>query len=169
MKKLQVIMVVLVSLVSFSCATHQRASSPVPQERKPAIAVWDLENLSPLDPAQADLGDLLSAKIMETVRQNEQYTLVERQQLQLVLRELNLGSSSLADASTQLRIGKMVGARLMIFGAYQVIANQMRLDLRIVEVETGRILKATEKTVSSTDLAGWLTAAEAAAKEIIRP
>ena len=167
MKIKQLMWVVIMGLVLFSCVTQPGAPPPVSQERKPAIAVWDLENLSPNAYAQADLGTLLSAKIMETVRQNAQCTLVERQQLQLVLRELDLGSSALADASTQLRIGKIAGARLMIFGAYQVIADQMRLDLRIVEVETGRILKAVEKTVSSADLAGWLAAAEAAAQELI--
>lgn len=154
-------------LLFFGCAAQPAAPLPTAQTLKPALAVWDLENLSPIDSAQTDLGDLLSSKIMETVRQNDGYTLVERQQLHLALRELDLGSSSLADESTRLRIGKIVGARLMIFGAYQVIADQMRLDLRIVDVETGRILKATEKTVSSSDMAGWLTASEAAVKELI--
>ena len=55
----------------------------------------------------------------------------------------------------------------MIFGAYQVIADQMRLDLRMVDVETGRIIKTAEKTAGGGDLSGWLKAAEAAAKELI--
>lgn len=155
-------------LAFFSCATQPGTPPPaVLPEKTPAIAVWDLENLSPDGSAQVDLGDLLSAKIMEAVRQHHQYALVERQQLQLVLRELDLGSSSLADPATQLRIGKIAGAGLMMFGAYQVVGNQMRLDLRMVEVETGRVLKASERTVGSADLAEWLAAAEAAANELL--
>jgi curli biogenesis system outer membrane secretion channel CsgG len=114
-----------------------------------------------------DLGNLLSARIIETVQQAGGYTVVEREKLEIALRELNLGSSSLADPSTQLRIGRIAGARLMIFGAYQVVADQMRLDLRIVEVETGRIIKTAEKTAGGGDISGWLKAAEAAAKELI--
>jgi curli biogenesis system outer membrane secretion channel CsgG len=113
-----------------------------------------------------DLGDLLSSRIIETVQQ-EGYTTIEREKLEIALRELNLGSSSLADSSTQLRIGRIAGASRMIFGAYQVVGNQMRLDLRVVEVETGRILKSSEKTAGGGDLSGWLKAAEAAAKELI--
>ena len=143
------------------------AARCVPSEKKPTIAVWDLEDLSPSGIAQMDLGNLLSARIMETVQQAGGYTVVEREKLEIALRELNLGSSSLADASTRLRIGRIAGARLMIFGAYQVVADQMRLDLRIVEVETGRIIKTAEKTAGGGDLSGWLKAAEAAAKELI--
>ena len=150
------------------CLLYGCAGSPaVTSMSNPVIAVWDLEDLSPLGITQMDLGNLLSARIMETVQQAGVYSVVEREKLEIALRELNLGSSSLADASTRLRIGRIAGARLMIFGAYQVIGDQMRLDLRIVEVETGRIIKTAEKTAGSGDLSEWLNAAEAAAKELI--
>jgi len=144
------------------------AAAPVgPPHSSRVIAVWDLEDLSPFGIAGMDLGNLLSARIMETVQQAGGYAVVEREKLELALRELNLGSSSLADASTRLRIGRIAGARWMIFGAYQVVADQMRLDLRLVDVETGRIMKTAEKTAGGGDLSGWLKAAEAAAKELI--
>jgi curli biogenesis system outer membrane secretion channel CsgG len=113
-----------------------------------------------------DLGNLLAARIMETVQQGG-YQVVEREKLEIALRELNLGSSSLSDTSTRLRIGRIAGANRMIFGAYQVISDQMRLDLRMVDVETGRIIKTAERTAASSDLSGWLKAAESAAKELI--
>ncbi|MFH0730446.1 MAG: FlgO family outer membrane protein [Pseudomonadota bacterium] len=149
-----------------SCATAPVAPPTGSIEKKHTVAVWDLENLSPLGTAQMDLGDLLSARIIETVQQGG-YTTIEREKLEIALRELNLGSSSLADSSTQLRIGRIAGASRMIFGAYQVVGNQMRLDLRLVDVETGRILKSAEKTAGDGDLSGWLKAAEAAAKELL--
>lgn len=155
-----------ISFLLCCCATAPVAPPTGSTERKPTFAIWNLENLSPLDTAQMDLGDLLSSRIIETVQQ-EGYTTIEREKLEIALRELNLGSSSLADSSTQLRIGRIAGASRMIFGAYQVVGNQMRLDLRVVEVETGRILKSSEKTAGGGDLSGWLKAAEAAAKELI--
>jgi len=163
----QSVLATLICFLLYGCAAAPVAPPAVPSEKKPMIAVWDLEDLSPLGIAQMDLGNLLSARIMETVQQTGGYTVVEREKLEIALRELNLGSSSLADPSTQLRIGRIAGARLMIFGVYQVVADQMRLDLRIVEVETGRIIKTAEKTAAGGDLSGWLKAAEAAAKELI--
>jgi curli biogenesis system outer membrane secretion channel CsgG len=152
---------ILSCLLWIGCAATPKMHGPV------AVAVWDLENLSISDAASADLGDILSGKILETVRQAAGYTVVERQQLQLALRELELGSSDLVDSATQLRIGRIVGAKEMIFGAYQVIGKQMRLDLRLVDVESGRILKAAEKTTPSSDISGWIQAATDAATALV--
>jgi curli biogenesis system outer membrane secretion channel CsgG len=112
------------------------------------------------------MGELLSTKVIETFKETDLYTVVERERLLLVLEELNLGTTSLVDETTRLRIGKLVGAQLMVFGGYQVIEEQMRLDLRLVEVETGKIRKAAQKTVSSTDLPGWLNAAKETAAQL---
>jgi len=120
-----------------------------------------------MDNRNQDLGDMLSNRIVEVFQESNHYLVVEREQLVLALRELNLGSSSLADESTRLRIGQLVGARMMIFGAYQVIGDQMRLDLRMVEVETGRILKASHQNAGKSNWTGWLDAAAAAARDLM--
>ena len=82
------------------------------------------------------------------------------------LQELNIGSSDIADASTRLRVGKIVGAKFMVFGSYFLMDDTMRVDLRMVEVETGKILKAAERTVSGNDLSTWLNAAREAARDL---
>jgi curli biogenesis system outer membrane secretion channel CsgG len=131
------------------------------------VAVWDMDELSPSSGAQPDLGQALSGRIMEAFESKGKYTLVERQRLILALEELHLGSSELADESTRLRLGNLVGAQAMVFGAYQVIGSSMRLDLRLVDVETGKVLKATQRTVSASDLTTWLKAAREAGEELL--
>ena len=84
----------------------------------------------------------------------------------LVLEELNLGTTELISESTRLKIGRLIGARLMVFGSYIIINDTMRMDLHKVEVETGLILKAISKTAPGTDLIQWLKIAEEAAKEL---
>ncbi|MBC2710072.1 MAG: hypothetical protein HGJ94_03410 [Desulfosarcina sp.] len=133
----------------------------------PALAVWTLEDLSLPGTTQADLTELMTASVMETVEATGTYSLVERERLLAILQELSLGSSQLADEATGLRIGRLVGARLMLFGAYQVVASQMRLDLRLVEVETGRVLNASWKTVPAGDLSGWFQGAAAATRDLL--
>ena len=142
------------------------ATKPGLYESGATVAVWDLENLSPLDAVQPDIGELLSAKVIETLKETGDYTVVERERLVLALEELGLGTTSLVDETTRLRLGKLVGARLMVFGCYQIIEGEMRLDLRLVEVETGRILKAAHKIVSATDLSEWLEAARETTAEL---
>ena len=82
------------------------------------------------------------------------------------MEELKLGSSSLADEDTRLKLGRLSGARLMVFGGYQIIGSRMRLDLRLVEVETGKIIKAVQKVSPASDLPGWLNSARGAAEEL---
>ena len=76
------------------------------------------------------------------------------------MEELNLGSSELADESTRLKVGRMIGAREMVFGGYMVVGSTMRVDLRRVDVETGKVVKTAKKTVAADDLAGWIKAAQ---------
>ncbi|HHO76983.1 MAG TPA: hypothetical protein ENN05_11250 [Deltaproteobacteria bacterium] len=130
------------------------------------VAVWDMENLSYEDSSRPDLGQILSAEIIESLRNSGGYQVVERQKLMLVLEELNLGSSDLADEGSRLRIGRIAGAACMVFGGYQVIGSAMRIDLRLVDVSTGRIVRASQKTASSSGMAQWLSAARDAASEL---
>lgn len=157
---LPVILVCIVMLAA--CATK-----PTLYETGVTIAVWDLDNVSALDRTRPDLGGLLSAKVIETLMRKGKYSVVERQRLLMVLEELHLGTTSLVKESTRLELGRLVGARLMVFGGYQVIEKMMRVDLRVVEVESGKVLKAVQKTTSSADLSGWLNAASEAAAELL--
>lgn len=142
------------------------ASNKVIPERAMTVAVWDLDDVSPLASGTANLGDLLSAQIIEVLKKKGEYTVVERERLLLALGELHLGTTSLVDDSTRLRLGKLVGARRMIFGGYQIVGEQMRLDLRLVDIESGRVVKAVKKTTAAGDLSGWLEAAKEAALEL---
>jgi len=153
----------LLLLVMAGCAAAPVSESTAPQ----ALAVWPLEDLSLPGTVQPDLADLLTAKVMETVEAAGSHPLVERERLLGLLQELNLGSGELADESTGLRIGRLVGARLMMFGSYQVVAMQMRIDLRMVDVETGKVVRAAERIVSAGDLAGWLNGAAAATRDLL--
>ena len=136
------------------------------QPEQSATAVWDLEDLSLNPGSYPDLGQMLSARVMEVFAQEGSSPVVERQKLMLVLEELNLGTSDLADETTRLRVGRLSGATQMVFGAYQVVGQTMRIDLRLVDVSTGRVIRAAEKTASSSDIRGWMTAAQEAAREL---
>ena len=159
--RLLFISLALLGLIFYGCAVR-----PVEYEQGTVVAVWDLENLSPLKVGHPDLSEFLSDRVAATIKNKGYYNIVERQRLLLVLDELNLGTSMLVNETTRLKLGRMVGARLMVFGGYMVFAGQMCLNLRIVDVETGGVMKTAEKTVSATELTGWLKAAEEGANEL---
>ena len=154
------------SLFLFGCVTAGTKTAPtIDWSSGGAVAVWDLEDVSPMGAAQPDLAEFISARVLETVKA-QGADVVERQKLLSVLKELSLGESELADPETQLRIGRLSGAKQMVFGGYQVIGKSMRIDLRLVDVETGRVLTAAEETADGSNLDEWLAAAEKAARKL---
>ena len=142
------------------------APKSVLPERRRAVAVWDLEDASPAAKAQPDLGELLSAQIIATIKENEDIVVVERERLLLALEELNLGTTSLVDETTRLELGRIAGAQAMVFGGYQIIGDRLRLDLRLIDVETGKTLRAVATTAAANDVTAWLNAAKGAAEKL---
>jgi len=148
-------------LLFISCASDRTSSL-----RNAAVAVWDFDNLTPSAVQYDDLGELLSSQVIAVLQEKGDHALVERDRLRLALEELQLGTAQLVDESTRLKLGSISGARLMVFGAYQVIGNQMRLDLRMVEVETGKVVRAAQNVSSASDISGWLAGAREAAGQL---
>jgi curli biogenesis system outer membrane secretion channel CsgG len=154
---------VVIVLACFSgCASEQKVKNEVR-----TVAVWDLVNYNQPGTVASDLGELLAARVIETLEDSRAYQVIERERLIDVLEELNLGTSPIVEESTRLKIGQIVGARYMVFGSYFVVADTIRIDLRLVEVETGNILKATQKMTSSTNVFEWLNIAREAARDLI--
>lgn len=150
----------ILSLLLFSCATTGPKTVPTYDwSSGGAVAVWDIEDHSPMRTAQPDLSEFITARVLETLK-TQGANVVERQKLHMILRELALGASELADPKTLRHIGHLVGANRMIFGDYKVIGNNMRIDLRLDDVETGLTLTAAGKTVEGSNLDEWLAAAE---------
>ena len=153
---------IILPLLLNSCA-----SLPSTTEKRRTIAVWYIEDFTPFTKVQPDLGEILMIEIIETLKKRGTYDeVIERKRLDLALEELRLGGKMFVDEETRLKIGKILGARYMVFGAYQVHGNIMRIDLRLVEVETGSIRKGISKTPSGTDLTASREAARKAAEEL---
>ena len=134
-----------------------------------SVAVWNPEAFGPMTATQKAMGEILAARILDQYSQSARYEVVERESLLKVLEEQHLGSSELADDQTRLKLGRIIGCRQMIFGAYQVIGNVMRLDIRSVDVSSGKVLKTAVGTMPADAVNSWLDAADQAARGLMRP
>jgi len=132
-----------------------------------SVAVWNPEAIGPVSATQTAMGEILAARILDRFSQSPHYEVVERESLLKVLEEQHLGSSELADDQTRLRLGRIIGCRQMVFGAYQVIGNLMRLDIRVVDVSSGKVLKTAVGTAPADSVNNWLEAADQAAAELM--
>ena len=80
---------------------------------------------------------------------------VERDKLEEILKEISLTNSTGFDMETQQRIGKLLGAELMLFGSYFELLGTFRIDARIIKTETGEVFKSkgvNGKTENFVDL-----------------
>lgn len=86
------------------------------------------------------LGESFSESLTTALGQARQLELVERTQLDMVMREQGLGQSAFADEASAPRLGRLIGARHMLLGSYQKQGTRLQVSARLVDVETGRIL-----------------------------
>lgn len=112
------------------------------------LAVLDFENNSFFKPEEYQSLSRGLAEIMITeLGEVQSIRVVERQKLRSILDELKLSQSGLISEGSSIQVGKMVGAKHLVFGGYIVTMDEkIRIDVRIVEVETGLTIKAGEVT-----------------------
>jgi len=68
---------------------------------------------------------------------------IERRELLRLLQEQKLGSSELASKEGRLELGKIAGAQTIVFGGFAAIGDVLSVNARIVDVESGMVLKST--------------------------
>ncbi len=95
-----------------------------------------------LEPLKVGLAQMLITDLQQAAVARPQpgrWTVVERSQLQALLDELELGHSGVVDADTAARLGKLLGAEWLVLGSYFELMGTLRVDSRLVKVETGEI------------------------------
>ncbi|MEM8486249.1 MAG: CsgG/HfaB family protein [Bacteroidota bacterium] len=66
---------------------------------------------------------------------------IERERIQWLLQELDLQQEEgRVDQATAVRTGKLLGATSVLFGSFMKHRNELRINARLVKVETGEIL-----------------------------
>ena len=94
---------------------------------------------------------LLLAGIVDHMIRNGRVRMVERALFDKLAEELKLGSSQLVDRSTALSLGRLLAARLILFGEVIYAESQTQLTMRLIETETGLITASMTETFGSAD------------------
>ena len=107
----------------------------------PALAISVLPFQDQTLPGSTGRVGLESVVQQELIRelQARGYTIVERRLLDKVLAEVKLGSSELADQDTQIRLGRLLAARLMISGTLNSQGQGVAASLRAIDTETTQL------------------------------
>jgi len=119
----------------------------------PTVAVLYFD-YSGKDAEMAMLKKGLAQMVISDLSGVEQVRIVERDRLQEIIAELKLQRTARFDKKTAARIGKLLGARFMVLGGYFAMMGTLRIDARVVAVETGEIVKSVGVNGKQADFIG---------------
>jgi TolB-like protein len=114
------------------------------QDTRPGIAVLPFDNGGSYGQGKEDFDALqrgIAGMMISELSQNPAARVVERQEIQRLLDEQNLGAQGRVDPQTAAKVGKLVGARYTILGTFVDFYGDFRVDVRLVNTETGEIVK----------------------------
>jgi TolB-like protein len=117
------------------------------QDTRPGIAVFAFTNGGSYGQQKEDYDALergMAGMLISELAANPALRVVERENIQHLVDEQNLGATGRVDGATAAKIGKVVGARYAVMGSFIDLYGDFQVDLRVVNVETSEIIK-TEK------------------------
>jgi TolB-like protein len=116
-------------------------NSATPNTDAKRIAILYFDNGSDnaeLSRLRKGLADMLISDLSKIKMLN----VIERARLEEILKEQKLNNSKEFDASTATKVGKLLGVQYILTGAFFDLMGSMRMDARIIDVETGKIIKS---------------------------
>jgi TolB-like protein len=129
----------VLSLVPVILGAQQRS-----QDTRPGIAVLPFNNGGSYGQGKEDFDALergIAGMMISELAQNPAARVVERQEIQRLLDEQNLGAQGRVDPQTAAKVGKLVGARYVVMGTFVDFYGDFRVDVRLVNTETSEIVK----------------------------
>lgn len=102
------------------------------------LAVFPFQTDDALAKKRVDFA--VSELFMEEFHKTGKFKLIERSQLDAVLKEQKLGLSGAVDTETAARIGKVLGARLLLIGSVSKMGKAYQISARLVDAETAEII-----------------------------
>lgn len=115
-------------------------------------AFLDFENIN-MDPALDYLGGIIKGLLLYDLSQNDYIQLVNRSELENVMKEQNLRLSGLAeDSENVLKVGRILGADWLINGEYIYLGRDVLMTISLTNVETARVYAFSERGSSENTI-----------------
>lgn len=130
--------IALLLIMSISLLPSLSISS---SNNKLRVAIMPFENLSKAagDPLLETLTGGMAESLITGLCRVNSLILIERSQIKKVLEEQTFSQTGVVDPNTAPQMGKLLGANKIILGSFQVLGNQIKINARITDVETGVI------------------------------
>ena len=142
--------VTVLSLIPAVLGAQQRG-----QDTRPGIAVLPFNNGGSYGQQKEDFDALqrgIAGMMISELAQNPAARVVERQEIQRLVDEQNLAAQGRVEANSAAKIGKLVGARYMVMGTFVDFYGDFRVDVRLINAETGEVVKTESERMQRDHL-----------------
>lgn len=129
-------------------------AQPARAQGLPTVAVLDFSSFMMGDAGMGsvNLGKAITAMLVTEFTNRPGIQVIERAQLNDMLREQDLVLSGRVDESSAIEIGKLLGAQYILLGQASSIADNLRMDIRAVDVETSEIVAVLKMSDVTSEL-----------------
>jgi len=146
-------------------ALKQRAAAEQPKHvesraerlavlREMPIAVVPLTRLAPEDKESAWIAAALPEVLGNDLVQHSDLIVVDRNNVQKVLKEVALSLSGVTEERMAQDVGRLLLAGTLLSGSYRASGTKVFLSLRLLDVDNGRALAAKERELRAEELFG---------------
>ncbi|HVE86294.1 MAG TPA: CsgG/HfaB family protein [Myxococcales bacterium] len=115
------------------------------------VAVMPFKNLN-ADPQLEWMRVGVAETMVSDLKKRSTLRVVERDQVDKALSEVLLQGQKGAEESTAARVGKLVGAKTIVLGAFQKAGAQLRITARFITAETGEVVDTAKTTGPLSDV-----------------
>lgn len=112
----------------------------------PTIAILDFEGIGVSSQEARVLTNRLGTHMVQLGR----YQVIERGQMEQILTEQDFQLTGCTSNECAVEIGQLIGARQMLAGSFGKLGTVYTIDMRIIDVRTGRILRTTSYDIEGS-------------------
>ena len=137
---------IVLGLLALGTALASLALNAVPIRKTVAVLAFD-NNTGKSD--YDHLGKGMSTMMTNDLAAVDEIRVVERDRLADVIKEIDAQQTRAFDSTTAVKIGRLAGAEYIVTGAFIAVDPKIRIDTRVIRVETGVIVKTATVTGAS--------------------
>jgi TolB-like protein len=137
-------------LIALALLVRLPLSSQAPQADPLRVSVLYFENTahaSDFDWLSKGLADMIAGDLGS----GGGFVLVEREELEKILREQELGLSGLVDPASAPKVGQLLGADLLIYGSFVATDGKLRIDAKAVRAQSGVVANSASVSGRESD------------------
>ncbi len=118
---------------------------------KKHIAIFNLKEQSS-DLSKVKAGATISALITSKLSESVLFILVEREDINKIMKEISLGQTGLVDEKSAPEAGKLLGADYILDGTISELGQDVIVEIRMISTESGEIYASKNLTVPRVEV-----------------